>query len=49
MTLGGWLIMIASVGGVTVLFIWCIFRVLMTPGASNRVHAPTDIDTHQTP
>lgn len=28
MTLGGWINMLLSVGFVTVLFMWCIFRVL---------------------
>lgn len=28
MTLGGWITMILSVGSVTVLFIWCLWKVL---------------------
>lgn len=31
MTLGGWIIMIVSVGSVTCLFSWCIHKVLTTP------------------
>lgn len=31
MTLGGWIIMIISVGSVTSLFTWCIHKVLTTP------------------
>ena len=33
MTTGGWINMILSVGFVTVLFTWCIIRVLRGPGA----------------
>lgn len=28
MTTGGWIIMLVSVGGVTVFFVWCVWRVL---------------------
>jgi len=28
MTLGGWIIMLGSVGFVTLLFLWCLYRVL---------------------
>ena len=38
MTTGGLLIMIASVGTVTVLFGWCIWKVLTTPAETERVH-----------
>jgi len=38
MTLGGWIIMLLSVGGVTALFIWCIYKVLSTPGETEHVH-----------
>jgi len=37
MTTGGWITMILSVGFVTTLFIFCIFRVLRGP-AANREH-----------
>ncbi len=30
--------MILSVGTVTTLFLWCIFRVLKTPGETEKVH-----------
>lgn len=45
MTLGGWITMLASVGFVTGLLIWTVWRVLTTPGATEHVHTPADIDT----
>lgn len=38
MTTGGWINMLLSVGFVTVLFVWCIFRVLRGPGAQSPDH-----------
>ena len=38
MSLGGWIIMSVSVGGVTLLLAWCIYKVLSTPGEAERVH-----------
>jgi hypothetical protein len=38
MTTGGWIIMLLSVGAVTVLFLWCIWRVLRTPGETEKLH-----------
>ena len=36
MTSGGWVSMIISVGAVTVLFVWCLFKVLAhNPPAEN--------------
>lgn len=46
MTTGGWITMVLSVGFVTTLFTWCIYKVLTTPGSEQRLHAPPDIDTH---
>ena len=46
MTMGGWITMIASVGGVTTLLGWCIVRVLREPEASRKVHSQLDIDPH---
>lgn len=46
MTTGGWIIMLASVSFVTGLLIWCVYRVLTTPGADEHVHATTQIDPH---
>jgi hypothetical protein len=36
MTTGGWINLILSVGFVTVLFGWCIWRVLRGPGAKRE-------------
>ena len=38
MTAGGWIIMLISVGGVSGLFAWCIYKVLTTPGETEHVH-----------
>ncbi len=38
MTLGGWIIMILSVGSVTALFTWCVVKVLTTPDESEKIH-----------
>ena len=39
MTTGGLLIMIASVSTVTVLFGWCVWKVLTTPGEAKEAHS----------
>ena len=44
MSMGGWIIMCLSVGGVTALFAWCIAKVMTTPGEADRVHG-FDIET----
>ncbi|HEX2099170.1 MAG TPA: hypothetical protein VHF69_00820 [Candidatus Synoicihabitans sp.] len=36
MTTGGWINMVLSVGFVTVLFVYCILRVLRGPGAKHE-------------
>jgi hypothetical protein len=38
MTLGGWIVMVVSVGSVTGLFAWCIWRVLRDPGQARHLH-----------
>jgi hypothetical protein len=38
MTLAGWLIMAISVGLVTALLIWCVYKVLTVPNETERVH-----------
>lgn len=45
MTTGGWIIMFVSVGFVSILFGWCIYRVLTTPGAESHLHSQADIRT----
>ena len=43
MTAGGWFMMIMSVGGITVLLAWCVYKVIATPGATGHVHSQADI------
>lgn len=45
MTIGGWITMILSVGSVTILLGWCIWKVLNTPEATRHLHGELDIDT----
>lgn len=45
MTAGGWVVMLLSVGGVTSLLLWCIYKVLTTPGSTERIHSQADIET----
>ena len=45
MTTAGWFIMLLSVGSVTVLFIWCLYRVLARTPDVEKLHGIEDIDT----
>lgn len=45
MTAGGWFMMALGVIGMTGLLIWCICKVLATPGATEHLHSQVDIDT----
>ncbi len=45
MTLGGWIAMLLSVGGVTALMGWCIYKVLATPESTRHLHSQVDITT----
>jgi len=38
MTTSGLIVMLLSVGTVTVLFVWCIYKVLSTPHETEKVH-----------
>lgn len=38
MTVQGWLIMLVSVGSVTALFSWCVYKVLTLPEESEHIH-----------
>ena len=40
----GWIIMLTSVIGMTILFSWCIFKVLNHKDSSQQIHLPADID-----
>ncbi len=44
----GWTLMIGCIGLVCGLLVFCFFRVLTTPSATQHMHAPLDIDTHDT-
>jgi len=46
MTTGGWFMMVVTVLGMTGLLLWCIYKVLATPGATDHLHSQVDIDTH---
>lgn len=44
MTTGGWIIMLLSVGFMTGLLGWSIWKVLVTPGETEHLHSQADID-----
>ena len=44
MTLGGWIIMLLSVGGTTGFFFWCIGRVLGPPDRTGKVRGVLDTE-----
>ena len=46
LNLYGWLAMILSVGSITLLNVFCFYRVLTGKGSEEHLHAPLDIDTH---
>ena len=45
MTAAGWIIMSLSVGSVTSLFAWCIYRVLTQQAPEKKLHGIDGIDT----
>ncbi len=45
MTIAGWIVMIVAIGGMTGLLLWCVYKVLSTPGSEEHLHSPLDIDT----
>jgi hypothetical protein len=45
MTVAGWVIMVLATGGMTALLVWCIYRVLATPGSAEHLHSQADIET----
>lgn len=50
MTIGGWLVMLLSVGTVTALFIWCIYKVITEKKVEDHhIHGLEDIDTPDQP
>lgn len=44
MSAGGWIIMLVSVGIMTSLLSWCIFRIVATPASSEHLHSQADIE-----
>jgi di/tricarboxylate transporter len=44
LTTGGWVIMVLSVGFVTLLLAWCIYKVVTTPGETEHLHTQADIE-----
>ncbi|HOE95070.1 MAG TPA: hypothetical protein PLS90_10285 [Candidatus Sumerlaeota bacterium] len=46
MTLGGWIFMLLSVGGIFVWTVYCFVRVFRARDAREHMHGPLDIDTH---
>jgi len=52
MTIGGWIIMIASIGSVSVLLVWSIYKIMSTPEEIDHVHGfefetPDEIADHE--
>jgi hypothetical protein len=45
MTTAGWIIMLGSVGAVTTLFVWCLYRVLTHKPPPEKLHGIDDIVT----
>jgi len=45
LTVGGWVTMILSVGFVTGLLGWCIYKVVTTPGETEHLHSQVDLGT----
>jgi hypothetical protein len=44
MTTAGWIFMLGSIGGVTILMLWCFHRVLTRPEVTERMEAPLSMD-----
>jgi len=44
MTLGGWIIMLLSIGSTTGFFFWCIRRVLGPPDRTDKVRGVLDTE-----
>jgi hypothetical protein len=48
MSTGGWITMMLSVGFVSLLFGWCIYKVLSGGAAPEKLHSLDSIDTKDT-
>lgn len=44
MSAAGWILMLAAVGGATLLYAWCLWRVLSRPGATEHLHGVPDTE-----
>lgn len=44
MTAGGWIMMVVSVGFVTGLLSWCVYKVVTTPASARHLHSQADIE-----
>lgn len=44
MSIAGWITMLSAIGGATVLFGWCLWRVLRAPDTIEHLHSPADIE-----
>lgn len=44
MTAAGWWVMGFAVVGMTGLLVWCVWKVVSTPGATGHLHSPADIE-----
>jgi hypothetical protein len=44
MTIGGWIMMVVAVGGVSSLLCWCVYKIVSTPGSSEHLHSQADIE-----
>ena len=44
MNTGGWIIMVLSVGGVTCLLSWCIYKVFAIPKSVEHLHSTADVE-----
>ncbi len=45
MSPAGWTVMILAVSGMSALLLWCVYKVVSTPGSSKHLHSPADIET----
>ena len=44
MTTAGWVLMLAATGGITAVLIWCVHKVVATPGSTEHLHSQADIE-----
>ena len=44
MTAGGIVMMLIAVGGMTVFLLWCVYKVVATPGSTEHLHSQADIE-----